>query len=176
MSGVALPPAFSLERLQRSHQRRTFDCGQSEVNDWLHTKALQHQDKRLSATRIILDRDGAIAGFYTLATGQVDFGDLPTELARKLPRRALPAAILAWLGVSVAYQGRTLGDLLLAQALRDCYEAGQTFAFVAVILDCVDDRAKTFYQRWDFAELPGNPYRLFLSSQILTAMMTRPTR
>ena len=24
------------------------------------------------------------------------------------------------------------------------------------------DRAKAFYERWDFAELPGNPYRLFL--------------
>lgn len=176
MSEVVLPQGFSLEQLHRSHQRRPFDCGQSAVNDWLHTKALQHQDKRLSATRILLDPDAAIAGFYTLATGQVDFGDLPSELARKLPRRSLPVAVLAWLGVSVFYQGQKLGDLLLAKALRDCYEAGQTFAFVAVILDCVDDSAKAFYQRWDFAELPGNPYRLFLSSQTLTAMMTSPAR
>ena len=176
MSAVVLPQGFALEPLHRSHQRRLFDSGQSEVNDWLHTKALQHQDKRLSATKELLNRDIAIAGFYTLATGQVDFGDLPSELARKLPRRALPVAILAWLGVSVTCQGQKLGDLLLAKALRDCYEAGQTFAFVAVILDCVDDRAKAFYRRWDFAELPGNPYRLFLSSQTLTAMMTSPAR
>ena len=174
MSGVAFPGGFSLEPLQRSFPRRQFDCGQREVNDWLYTKALQHQDKRLSATKVLLDQDGAIAGFYTLATGQVDFGDLPSELARMLPRRALPVAILAWLGVNVTQQGQKLGDLLLATALRDCYEAGQTFAFVAVILDCVDDRAKSFYQRWDFSELPGNPYRLFLSSQTLTAMMARP--
>ena len=176
MSEVVLPQGCSLEPLHRSHQRRLFDCGQSEVNDWLHTKALQHQDKRLSATKVLLNRDIAITGFYTLATGQVDFGDLPSELARKLPRRALPVAILAWLGVSVTCQGQKLGDLLLAKALRDCYEAGQTFAFVAVILDCVDDRAKAFYRRWDFAELPGNPYRLFLSSQTLTAMITSPAR
>ena len=173
---MVLPQGFSLEPLHRSHQRRLFDCGQSEVNDWLHTKALQHQDKRLSATKVLLNRAIAIAGFYTLATGQVDFGDLPSELARKLPRRALPVAILEWLGLSVTCQGQKLGDLLLAKALRDCYEAGQTFAFVAVILDCVDDRAKAFYRRWDFAELPGNPYRLFLSSQTLTAMMTSPAR
>lgn len=174
MTKVALPPGYSLEPLQRSHQRRAFDCGHSEVNDWLHTKALQHQDKRLSATKVLLNRDKAIAGYYTLATGQVDFGDLPSDLARKLPRRALPVAILAWLGVSVSSQGQKLGDLLLAQALRDCYEAGKTFAFVAVILDCVDDRAKAFYERWDFSELPGNPYRFFLSSQTLTAMMASP--
>jgi GNAT superfamily N-acetyltransferase len=174
VTGVAFPPGFSFEPLQRKHQRHLFDCGQREVNDWLHTRALQHQDKRLSATRVLIDQDRAVTGFYTLATGQVDFGDLPVDLARKLPRRALPVAVLAWLGVSKTRQGEKLGDLLLAQALRDCHDAGQTFAFVAVILDCVDDRAKAFYQRWDFAEMPGQPYRLFLSSQTLTAMMTKP--
>lgn len=172
MSGVVFPAGFALESLQRSHPRSAFDCGQSDVNDWLRTKAFQNHEKRLSATKVLLDQEGDIAGFYTLATGQVDFGDLPSDLARKLPRRALPVAILAWLGVSTVHQGQKLGDLLLAQALRDCHEAGQTFAFVAVILDCVDDRAKAFYQRWDFAELPGNPYRLFLSSQTLASMMT----
>lgn len=172
MSGVSFPDGYHLEPLQRSHRRRDFDCGTQQVNDWLRTKALQHQEKRLSVTKTLLDFQGAIAGFFTLATGQVDFGDLPSDMVRHLPRRALPVAVLAWLGVSQAHQRKKLGDLLLAQALRDCYEAGQCFAFVAVILDCVDDRAKAFYQRWDFAELPGNPYRLFLSANGLAAMMT----
>jgi len=174
MTGVVFPSGYTLEPLLRSHPRRAFDCGQSEVTEWLRTKACQHQEKRLSATKVLRDRNGEIAGFYTLATGQVDFSDLPPDIARKLPRRALPVAVLAWLGVGLAYQGQKLGDLLLARALRDCHEAGQTFAFVAVILDCVDDRAKGFYQRWDFAELPGNPFRLFLSSQTLAAMLTQP--
>lgn len=174
MNGIAFPEGFRIEPLQRSHPRRQFDCGQDDVNDWLRAKALQHQDKRLSATKVLIDSRRAIAGFYTLATGQVDFGDLPSELVRKLPRRALPVAIVAWLGVGLSHQGQRLGDLLFAQALRDCYDAGQTFAFVAVILDCIDDRARTFYRRWDFVELPGNPYRLFLNSQTLAAMMLEP--
>jgi hypothetical protein len=64
-----------------------------------------------------------------------------------------------------------LGKLLLAQALRNCYDAGQTFAFVAVILDCVDAEAKAFYEQWDFAALPGHPFRLFLSAKLLWEMM-----
>jgi GNAT superfamily N-acetyltransferase len=83
----------------------------------------------------------------------------------------LPVAILAWLGVRAESQGQGLGRLLLAQALRDCFDAGRTFAFVAVILDCVDDTAKAFYRRFDFQELPGHPYRLFLSTKRLEAMM-----
>lgn len=171
MSGVEFPTGYRLESLQRSHPRRAFDCGQDQVNDWLKTKSFRHQEKHLSSTKALIDPVGIIAGFYTLATGQVDFGDLPSELVRHLPRRALPVAVLAWLGVNQSHQGQKFGDLLFAQALVDCYEAGQTFAFVAVILDCVSDRAKAFYQRWDFAELPGNPYRLYLSAKTLSAMM-----
>jgi GNAT superfamily N-acetyltransferase len=174
VSGVRLPEGFRLEVLRRDHPRRQFRSGQAQVDDWLATRALQHQEKHLSVTKVLLDGEGAIAGYFTLATGQVDFSDLPAEIVRRLPRRQLPVAILAWLGVGAARQGQGLGRLLLAQALRDCYEAGRTFAFVAVILDCVDDAARAFYRRFDFEEVPGHPYRLFLSSKRLEAMMGVP--
>jgi GNAT superfamily N-acetyltransferase len=173
MRGIKLPVGFRWERLGRDHPRRSFRSGQSDVDDWLHTKAWQHQKKHLSVTRVLLDDANQIVGYYTLATGQVDFGDLPKGLTKRLPRRWLPVAVLAWLGVSTGHQGHGLGRLSLAQALRDCYAAGGTFAFVAVILDCLTDAAKSFYQKWDFEELPGHPYRLFVSYQQLEAMMTK---
>lgn len=174
MTGVPFPPGFRLERLNRSHPRKGFASGRPEVDDWLATKALQNQDKHLSVTKVLLDESGGIAGYYTLASGQVNFSDLPADIAKKLPRRMLPVAVLAWLGVVAQRQGQGLGQSLLAQALRDCYEAGQMFAFVAVILDCIDDQAKSFYQRFDFAELPGHPFRLFLTAAQLEAMMAEP--
>jgi GNAT superfamily N-acetyltransferase len=119
----------------------------------------------------MLDEIGTIAGYFTLATGQVDFGDLPTELAKGLPRRLLPVAVLAWLGVAGHRQRQGLGRLLLAQALNDCSEASKTFAFVAVILDCINNTAITFYQKWHFQQLPGQPYRLFLSADLLDALV-----
>lgn len=172
MSSVQFPAGLRLENLRREHARKLFASKQPAVDDWLATKALQQQEKHLSATKVLVDSAGSIAGYYTLATGQVDFSDLPPEVAKRLPKRLLPVAVLAWLGVDHSQQGRGLGGLLLAQALRDCYEAGRTFAFVAVILDCIDDSAKAFYERWDFAELPGHPYRLFLSAQKLEALIT----
>ncbi len=173
MNEVRLPAGFHLERLRREHPRRQFRSGREAVDRWLATKALQHQTKHLSVTKVLLDEAGAVAGYYTLATGQVDFGDLPADLAKQLPHRVLPVAILAWLGVASHRQGQGLGRLLLAQALRDCWDAGKTFPFVAVIVDCLDESAKRFYRHWDFAELPGYPYRLFLSAKCLDAMMQR---
>ena len=174
MSGVKLPKGFRWERLKQGHPRRRFGSGQAEVDDWLRAQAWQHQQKHLSVTKVLLDESDRIAGYYTLATGQVDFSDLPVEATKRLPRRSLPVAILAWLGVSTDHQGQGLGRLLLAQALRDCYEAGNTFAFVAVILDCLNNDVKEFYRKWDFEELPGRPYRLFLSHRQLEAMMEEP--
>jgi GNAT superfamily N-acetyltransferase len=171
VNGVRFPTGFPLERLHRGHPREQFHCGERPVDDWLLTKALQHQEKHLSVTKVLLDDAGAIAGYYTLATAQVDFGELPADVTKRLPRRMLPVVVLAWLGENAARQGQGLGRLLLAQALRDSYEAGQTFAFVAVILDCRNDAAKAFFQHWDFAELPGHPYRLFLTAKRLEAMM-----
>jgi GNAT superfamily N-acetyltransferase len=171
VSDIPFPEGFRLERLHRDHPRKRFRSGEERVDDWLATRALQNQDKHLSVTRVLLDEGGAIAGYYTLATGQVDFGDLPAEVAKRLPRRLLPVAVLAWLGVHTERQGLGLGRLLLASALRDCYDAGKTFAFIAVILDCINDAARDFYKHWDFEELPGHPYRLFLSAKRLEAMM-----
>lgn len=171
MKEIAIPAGLRWAGLLRQHPRRGFDCGETSVNAWIRTQALQHQSKHLSVTKVLLDDQGAIAGYFTLATGQVDFGDLPAEISRSLPRRALPVTVLAWLGVSSTHQGRGLGSLLLAQALRDCHKAGKTFAFVAVILNAINDRAKSFYRHWNFAELPGHPYRLFLTAAQLDALM-----
>jgi len=160
----ALPAGHRLERLSKNYPRKQFQCGRPAVDEWLHAKALQHQTKRLSTTKALLDANDAIAGFYTLAMEVVDFSLLPKEETKKLPKRTLPVAVLAWLGVSANRQGEGLGRLLLSLALFDCAEAGETFAFVAVVLDCIDDAAKAFYRRYDFEELPGRPFRLFLSA------------
>jgi len=169
---VRFPKGLRCERLCREHPRSAFSSGQPSVDAWLATHALQHQEKHLSVTRVLLDEQDGIAGFYTLATGQVDFSDLPPDIVKKLPRRALPVAVLAWLGVHRQYHRQGLGTRLLAQALADCRAAGETFAFVAVILDCVDDAAKAFYQRWDFREMPGRPMRLFLPFSALDKLMS----
>jgi GNAT superfamily N-acetyltransferase len=158
--------------LRKEHRRAAFASGNAQVDEQLAKNALQQQSKRLSTSKVLLDAAGAIVGYYTLATGQVDFSDLPFEQAKRLPKRSLPVAILARLGVAATAQGRGLGSILVAQALRDCHDAGTTFAFIAVIVDCVDVAAKRFYEQFDFAELPGHPMRLFLSAAKLEAMMT----
>ena len=110
------PDGYRLESLRRDHPRKRFRCGEPAVDDWLATKALQNQEKHLSVTKVLLDEAGAIAGYYTLASGQVDFGDLPAESDRRL----WPSLdqVKAWL--PPGYYARVHQDVLIAvpQAAR----------------------------------------------------------
>jgi len=170
LSGPRFPAGWSIEILDKLHPRRKFDSGQNDVDQWLKKSALQSQNKHLTTTKVLLDENRRIAGYYTLAFSQVDFSDLPADLVKNLPRRQLPVGVLAWLGVDRSFQGRGIGQRLLATSLLDCYEASQSFTFIAVILDCVDEEAKRFYQQFDFQELPGYPMRSYLPFKSLEAL------
>lgn len=173
MKDVQLPAGTAVVAISRDLKRKSFHSGQARVDDWLHTKALQNHEKQLSSTRVLLDSTGQILGYYTLTFAQIDYGDLPSDDVKRLPRRPLPVAMIAWLGVDRQYQGKGLGARLLSLALRDCFHAGQIFPFVAIIVDCLDESSRQFFQASSFHELPGNPFRLYLRTADLGAVLAR---
>jgi hypothetical protein len=76
VNGVRFPAGYQLLHLERSLPRRTFRSGESKVDDWLATRALQHQKKHLSVTKVLVDESGVTAGaksFYRRS----DFQELP---------------------------------------------------------------------------------------------------
>ncbi len=170
---VIFPKGFKVEQLTKAHPRSKFSSGETAVDEWLKEIARQAQDKHLSVTRILLSDTGKIAGYYTLALGQVNFDELPAEETKKLPGTLLPIITLAWLGIDKEYQGQGLGERLLAQALSDCHATGQMMPYIAVILDCLNARAKEFYLRYDFQQVSGYPLKLFLPWLTLDKMMTK---
>lgn len=162
---------WAIEELDAGHPRAAFRSGRAEVDGWLHEHARQAQAKQLSVTRVLVDGDRAIAGYFTLAIGQVDFGDLPLETARGLPRRRLPVLVLAGLAVRADLHGHGLGRRLLARALSDAHRASAAAPFIGVVLDGLDDETRSFYARFDFVALPSHPNRLLLPYRRLSAMM-----
>jgi len=55
MSAIRCSPGYRIEPLRRDHPRSAFHSGQAQVDDWLANKALQNQDKHLSATKVLID-------------------------------------------------------------------------------------------------------------------------
>ncbi len=161
---------WRIEPLAPRHDRAAFNSGRREVDDWLHRSARQAHEKRASSTHVLLDDRGVIAGFYTLAMGEIDFGLLPPEEAKKLPKRALPVVTIAWLGLRADLQRQGLGERLLAAALAHCHRVSVEIGFVAVLIDALDADIRAYYERFDFQALPGHPLKLFLSAKLLEAI------
>ena len=82
-------------------------------------------------------------------------------IVRKLPRYpVVPAALLGRLAVARSHQGRGLGGVLLADALKRSARA--ELGVFAMVVDAKDEAARRFYEHHGFTVLPGASRRLFL--------------
>jgi GNAT superfamily N-acetyltransferase len=149
-----------IEKLDRTHVVDGFDCGREPLNRFLIRYALQNQQAGASQTCIAL-ADGQIAGYYTLAVGQVDFDDAPHRLTKGLARHPVPIMLLARLAIATAWQGKGLGAGLLKDAMLRTLQAAEIAGIRAFAVHAKDDQARAFYEHFDFVPSPTDPYHLF---------------
>lgn len=154
---------FVIEPLGVKHDRAAFSCGNARLDSYLHKQAAQDQTKRAAAPFVITPDHRTIAGFYTLSQYAVDLGDVPEDVARKLPKYPLvPATLLGRLAVAESFHRRSLGERLLMDALHRSLVLSRQIASVAVVVDAKDEAARSFYRKYGFIELPQVERRLFI--------------
>lgn len=155
---------YRIEPLGNKHNRAAFACGVAALDHYLQKQASQDVSKRVAAAFVITPDGETIAGFYTLSAHVVSLGDLPTNVAKKLPRYPnVPATLLGRLAVSKDFRGRGVGELLLFDAFKRVLANTREVASAVVVVDAKDDRAREFYLHHDFTPLPSQPNRLFFS-------------
>jgi ribosomal protein S18 acetylase RimI-like enzyme len=153
---------YRTEPLSAKHNRASFSCGVTALDNYLKKQASQDVSKRVAAAFVITPDGETIAGFYTLSAHVVTLSDLPANVAKTLPRYpAVPATLLGRLAVSNDFRGRGIGELLLLDAFRRVLANTREVASAVVVVDAKDDRAREFYLRHDFIPLPSQPNRLF---------------
>lgn len=153
-----------IEPLARHHDRHSFRCGVDTLDRYLKQQARQDITRRISRVFIARDteEETQVLGYYTLSGLSIDLSALPDLIARKLPRHPIPAALLGRLAVDLDAQGRGIGRLLLANAIRRTLSVSDQIAIYAMVVDAIDQRAVAFYQRHGFSPLMDGERRLFL--------------
>jgi len=155
--------SLEVEPLSDLHDRSAFSCGVEALDRYLQRQA--GQDVRRGVANAFVAVDPAvpqrILGFFTLSATVIAAADLPPELARRLPRHPVPAALIGRLAVdrSVARQG--LGGALLAYAIETAMSAAKAVAMWAVAVDPINEAARRFYSAFGFRALEGSN-RMFL--------------
>ncbi|PLX86101.1 MAG: GNAT family N-acetyltransferase [Desulfuromonas sp.] len=152
-----------IEVLARFHDRKSFDCGESALNDYLKETARQHVEKGISKTFVLIDPNmpKEILGYYTLASCEVVTSNLPADIAKKYPTR-VPAAKLARLTVLRGQQRKGFGGVMMADAMKRILAIADNIGVVGFFVDAKNQPAKEYYEQYGFIPLPNNPLELFL--------------
>jgi predicted GNAT family N-acyltransferase len=152
-----------IELLGTQHDRSSFTCGVPELNDYFKNQA--GQDARRSVTRVYVaidDITDTIVGFYTLSATSIAWMDIPENIARKLPRYPIPAALIGRLAVDRRFHRRNFGKYLLFNALDRVVALARQIALFAVVVDAKDKIATEFYAQYGFQPLSNHGLRLLL--------------
>lgn len=154
------------ENLKSSHFRKDFDCGNEILDNYLKKQVNQDIKKKLSVCFVITENDDEkdiVKGYYTLSNYGIPRALIPAEIEKKFPRAydTIPTTLLGRLARDKNFKGKKAGEFLLLDALHKCHTASSQIASFAVIVDPIDDDAKTFYKKYGFKELPDSE-KMFL--------------
>ena len=146
---------FIEELNKKLHDRKTFNCGLADVNEFLKKRASQQARQSVNRTWVALDDETAasqlapIVGYYTLTSCTVAHSEIPGNY----PHYPLPAFKLAWFGVHTDYQRTSVrvGEELLIEALHQTWELYTvTQLGVALIVDPLTPQSESFFRKYDF--------------------------
>ena len=163
-------PRVRLERLEAHHDLAGFDSGNEELDGWLRRHALAAQQMD-SARTFVLIRDDRVVGYFSLTMGSVLRAEAPAKLVRGLPAYPVGMVLLARLAVDRREQGKGIGGLLLAEALRKAVAAGEAAAARLIVVDAIDETAVRFYERHGFTRTPEHPRRLYRRTKDVRASL-----
>jgi predicted N-acetyltransferase YhbS len=157
--------------LTKDHDRSSFDCGVSALNDYLKKYALQNQKKHAART-YVATRGNRVVGYYSLAYGSVSLDEAPQSVKSGLPRHPVPVILLARLAVDSTEQGSGLGAALLKDGLLRTIQAAEIAGLRAMLVHAKDDSARRFYEKFGFEQSPIDAYHLFLGLSDIIASLS----
>jgi len=156
--------------LLAKHDRSGFNSGVPSLDAYLKNQVNQDIKKRLAACFVTANDKGLVTGFYTLSSSSVSIENAPEEIKKKLPKayKELPAILLGRLAIDQKMQGEGLGKLLLMDAMKRCFELSAVLGSWALIVDPIDEHARSFYNKYGFVLLSTG--RMFLPMKTIESL------
>lgn len=158
---------FVIEPLGKHHDRAQFICGEADLDKYIREYASQDV-KRHTARVFVAATDNQVIGFYTMSALSVLHTAMPPDIANKLPKYPVPAALLGRLAVDTSFQGKGIAAALMVNAMKRVLLASNDITMYALFVDAKNEQAKAFYRKYGFMELQEHPLRLFLSMETIS--------
>ena len=158
ISGYSL---VSIKEIKSKSALKKFDCDTEVLNSFLYRYALKNDELGIGRTFVALDDNNQIAGYFTLATAQVAYNEIPEDFKGKLPKYPIPALRIARLAVSKDLQGKGVGKWLLAQAFIKIIHVSDVTGLYFIIVDAKES-SKSFYEHYGFQKFMDEELSYFI--------------
>lgn len=156
-------PVFESARLTDAHALDGFDCGKESLNTWLIAHACR------------ADSSGVAHVYVWTPVGEQQvsayFAICPTEIVRNNDGLSgsmaggysrIPGYLIARLAMDSSLQGQGYGEQLLLDALAKVVAASEIGGGRLVVVDAIDDEAKSFYEHYHFIPVRNREGRLVM--------------
>ena len=140
---------------------KKFDCGTVVLNEFLSKYSLKNDILGIGKTFVAFDENDDVIGYFTLATAQVVYEDIPDKYREKLPKYPIPALRIARLAVSKDLQGNGIGKWLLKQAFIKILHVAEITGLFFIIVNA-KETSKKFYEHFGFIKFNDKELTYFL--------------
>ena len=162
------------ELIQDDHDISLFDSGKPILDDWLRQKAYK-ADGRSARTFVVCD-GRQVVGYYSLNTGGILRGYLPSAKLRQNLPEPVPVVIIGRLAVDRGYRSRGIGSGLLRDAILRALIVHREIGFRAILVHALDEEAVAFYAKYDFVPCAVDPRTMILPIEIALKVFRSPSR
>lgn len=149
---------------------KKFDCGTEVLNEFLSCYSLKNDTLGIGRTFVAFNEKDEIVGYFTLATAQVVYDEIPDEYRCKLPKYPIPSLRIARLAVGKSLQGKGIGKWLLAQAFIKIVHVAEITGLYFIIVDA-KETSKSFYEHYGFIKFKDKELSYFLTVETVRKAM-----
>ncbi len=139
----------SVKEISPKSAFKKFDCEVEVLNEFLSRYAVKNDELGIGKTFVALNEKNQIAGYFTLATAQVAYQEVPDDFRGKLPKYPILALRIARLVVDKDFKGEEIGKWLMVQAFIKAIQVADVMGLYFIIVDA-KETSKSFYERYGF--------------------------
>lgn len=166
---------IEIRLLSEEDDTSSFDCGKTELNQFLKQYAKQNQFKHYIGTSYVAVAKGVIIGYLSLSASSIRIDELSSIVTKKLPKYPLPILRLTRLAIDKKYQNHGIGTQLLTFTLQLTLKQKEQFGCFGLVVDAKEESIN-FYAQFGFepfsivsGKLETRPFAksMFLATKVI---------
>ncbi|MFH1181621.1 MAG: GNAT family N-acetyltransferase [Candidatus Woesearchaeota archaeon] len=143
--------------LSKVYDLSKFDCGVSDLNEFIQKDAFEYEEQRLARTFLLIYDNNVLIGFFSLVNDAIRLDDDEKEEdGLDCPMHEFPATKIARFAVQKEYQGKKVGSTMLMMAVGYILDSKYS-ASRFVTVDSYPDKV-SWYERFKFVRNLNKKY------------------